>query len=286
MAVDISYFSMASIVALALFIVLIIPRALGHLVAVSWRLVLRRRRTPDPWLIGIAVVTLVCAGLAGAMAVWSDRAQHLLNASAAVSFSFLFFALPAVLQVLRAWASHGGRALNHALVALAVLSLPASMAIPTAALMQASAAAAASPTPPANPATAFADGQYFTDNEVANDPVDYPIAAFLDQNLSWHAAPPGPGPAPRHHSFYRDVPTFTAFWFDVTSNMLSFDATDTFGVLISRITNVRANWAFDLMIEAYKLLCALVLVAVTYDIFLRPLADRIRRGRHGNPPAG
>jgi hypothetical protein len=56
-------------------------------------------------------------------------------------------------------------------------------------------------------------------------------------------------------------------------------------VLISRITNVPANWAFALAVEGYKLLCALVLVAVTFDVFLRPMADRIRRVRRRVRPA-
>ena len=61
--------------------------------------------------------------------------------------------------------------------------------------------------------------------------------------------------------------------------MLTFDATDTFGILVSPITHVRANWAFSLAVFGYKLLCALVLVAVTFDAVLRPIGERIRRRR-------
>jgi hypothetical protein len=286
MAVEVSWFAIASIVALGIFMVAIIPRALGHLAAVAGRLVLRRRAEADPWLIAIAGVVLVCAGLVVGMAAFADRAQRLLHASAAVTFAFLFFALPAVLQVLRAWGRHHAhrpQVLSHLLVALAVLSLPASMAFPTAALMQATQGPAPASAPAgagagANPIAAYADGTYFTDNGVANDPVDYPAAAFLERDLSWHVVQPAPRPGHRH-SFYRDIPAFTAFWFDETTNMLAFDAPNSFGVLISRITNVPANWAFALAVEGYKLLCALVLVAVTFDVFLRPMADRIRRVR-------
>jgi hypothetical protein len=275
---DISYFSLASIAALIAFVAIMIPRALFHLA----RKLLGGSEPADRWLIAIAVSALACIGLGVVMAVWSDRAHRMLDASGAVTLTFLLFAAPAVLQVLRAWRSrHAKRVklLSHALVLLAILSLPASMAIPTAALMQATAlASAAAPAPPDHPSAAVVDERFFTDNEVANDPEDYPAAAFLEQNFTWRHTF-APHPRMRGVNFYREIPTFTAFWFDQTTNMLSFDATDTFGVLISRIAHVRANWAFSLAVFVYKLLCALVLVAVTFDNLLAPLLVRARRGR-------
>jgi hypothetical protein len=280
MPLDVSYFSLASIAALGVFILVIIPRSLWHLASVGVRLVARRPAGADLWLVLIGAAALVCGGLGWVMAAHTDRAERLLNASAAATFAFLFFATPAVLQVMRAWAN-GHRekitARGRLMVLLAVLSLPASMAIPTAALMRAAAAAGpdAAPIPADNPAAGLADARFFTDSEIANDPEDYPAARWLEQTLSWRAPPPGG--AKEVTSFVREVPTFTAFWFDQTTNMLSFDAADAFGVLISPITHVRANVGFSLMVWAYKLLCALILVAVTFDAFLRPLADRIRR---------
>ena len=285
MSVDISWFSLASILALALFILVIIPRALGHILAVAGRLARGRPSEADPWLVGIALVVLVCAGLVAGLALWSDRAQRALNASAAVTFAFLFFAAPAVMQVMRAWAvqhAHKAKAGSHVLAALAVLSLPASMAIPTAALMRAAALPPAAAAPADNPAAAIADARFFTDNEVANDPEDYPAAAWLARNFTWHAALPARRGG-RRRSFLAEAPAYTAFWFDETTNMLTFDAPDAFGVLVSRITHVRANWAFSLMVWGYKLLCALVLVAVTFDVFLLPLAETIRRTRRRRP---
>lgn len=283
MTVDVSYFSLASIAALLGFVLIMIPRALYYLGRVVLNALTGRREPVDGWLVAVALSTLACIGLGLAMALYSDRAHTLLNHSGAVTLSFLLFAAPAVAQVLRAWSNARARkvkALSHALVLLAIVSLPASMAIPTAALLQATAAPAGQSGAPlsSNPATSIVDGQYFTDNEVANDPEDYPVAAYLDQNFSWRRTF-APHPRMRGQNFYREIPTFTAFWLDQTTNMLTFDATDTFGVLVSRITHVRANWAFSLAVFLYKLLCALVLVAVTFDTILRPLADRLHRAR-------
>jgi hypothetical protein len=225
--------------------------------------------------------------LVGVTAVFNAKALALFNRSDAVALTFLFFAAPAVLQVLRAWANkHAKRSmvLSHGLVALAVLSLPASMAIPTAALLLPDAlknpAAAAAPPSPDNPAAALADERYFTDNEVANDPEDFPAATWLTDNLSWRLdIPDAPTPG---KNFYREIPIFTDFWFDQTSNALSLDGADTLGLLVSRITNVRTNVAFSAVVFLYKLLATLVLAAVTYDALLRPIiegAGRVRRRR-------
>ena len=92
---------------------------------------------------------------------------------------------------------------------------------------------------------------------------------------------PSAAARPGHRrGFLRQIPIYTEFWIDQTTNMLTFDATDTFGILVSPITHVRANWAFSLAVFGYKLLCALVLVAVTFDAILRPIGERIR-GRRG-----
>ena len=278
MDIQVSYFSLASLIALALFLVVIIPQSLWHLVRGVGRAFGRKELSFDPWLFAIGLITLVCIALVAAVSIYSDRTQRLLNASAALTFAFLFFALPAVLQVLRAWSSqHGHKAqvLSHPLVLLAILSLPASMAIPTAALMRTTQAAQASAAPADSPAAALVDDRFFTDSEIVNDPADYPIARFLQQYASWRP-PAASGPPTRRPSFYREVPMFTAFWFDQTTNMLTFDATDTFGVLISPISHVRANLAFSLAVWVYKLLCGLILVAVTFDTLLRPIGERVR----------
>ena len=278
--VEISYFSIASLLALAGFVAFMIPRALLYVGKAALVWLTGRREPVDRWLIAIGVAALVCIGLGAGMAVYSDRAHRMLDASGAVTFSFLLFAAPAVLQVLRAWRNkHAKRVkvLSHGLLLLAILSLPASMAIPTAALMRATALAGApAPGQTDNPAASIADERFFTDSEIVNDPDDYPIAAFLAANFTLR---PDAAQPRQMHGFYRQIPTFTAFWFDQTTNMLSFDATDTFGVLISPIAHVRANLAFSLAVFVYKLLCALVLVAVTFDNLLAPLFERLHRTR-------
>ncbi len=118
---------------------------------------------------------------------------------------------------------------------------------------------------------------------MANDPEDYPVATWLAQNLTWRRQ------TTLHHGsfgygFYREIPTFTAFWFDQTATVLTFDATDTFGVIVARITHVRANWSISLMVFLYKLLCAVVLVAVSFDTLLAPLALSLARAVRGKPP--
>ncbi len=269
MTVSISYFSLASIWALALFLAIMIPRALFHLGHVTVGAITRKPVPSDRWLLAIAVAMLICAGLALAAEVFQARTQDLLAQSELLVLNLLLFAAPAVLQVLRAFFRRRikqGRGLSHVLMALAILSLPASMATATAALLQSTAAAA----PADSPATAIGDSSYFTDNGVANDPVDYPIATWLQKNLAFtHTF------KFRHGvNFYRQIPVFTGFWFDETTDVLSFDGTDTFGVLVSPITFVRANWAMALAVFIYKLVCALVLVAVTFDALVRPLVDR------------
>jgi len=285
MDTEISDFSLLSLAALGVFLLVMIPRSLWHMARALGRLFGRKDTSVDPWLAAIGLTTLLCAGLVAGVMVYSDRSQRLLNASAALTFAFLFFALPAVFQVLRAWSSQHrrkARVLSHPLVLLAILSLPASMAIPTAALMRATEAAQPGAAPADNPAAAFVDERFFTDSEIVNDPQDYPAAQFLQRyaTVTVSAKPAGTG---HWRGFFRQVPMFTAFWFDQTSNMLTFDATDTFGVLISPITHVRANWAFALAVFGYKLLCALVLVAVTFDALLRPIGERIRGRRVDHP---
>ncbi len=282
MDTQISYFSLASLAALVVFLAVMIPMALWHLARAMGGVFGRKDKSVDPWLVAIGLSTLLCAALVAAVAIYSDRTQRLLNASAALTFAFLFFALPAVFQVLRAWSSqHGHKAqvLSHPLVLLAILSLPASMAIPTAALMRATQAVQPMAAPADNPAAAVVDERFFTDSEIVNDPVDYPVAQFLQRYATLTLPPPAPGARGHRRSFLREIPMFTAFWFDQTTNMLTFDATDTFGVLVSRIAHVRANWAFSIAVFGYKLLCALVLVAVTFDVLLRPIGERIRRRR-------
>ena len=275
MTVEVSYFSLICLLALGVFLAIMVPRSLFHLghVVVS-RLV--GRPTPiDGWLLGIAVSMLVCAALALAAALDNNRAQDILNRSAAPLLSLLFFALPAVLQVVRAWANkhaRSARAMSHVLVALAIVSLPASMAVATAALLQST--AAVSPTLD-SPAAALADDRYFTDSEMANDPADFPIATFLEQNATLSYAVP-PDLRLRGLRIYRQIPTFTAFWIDQTTDVLSFEASDCFGVVVSPITFVRDEWAIEAAVFVYKLLCALVLVAVSFDAILAPLFVRLR----------
>ncbi len=281
MAIEVSYFSLASIIALALFLAIITPRSIFHLGRVMVSALARKPVQADGWLVGIALSILLCAGLGVATGLFTDRARSLMNSSEAVVLTFLFFAAPAVFQVLRAWTigrtRKGGR-WSHALVALAILSLPASMAIPTAALLQATASTAGQTggAPSDNPAAGLANERYFTDSERVNDPEDYPIAAILQDDFSWtHTFAAAHGI--RGENFYREIPIFTAFWFDQTANVLTFEVTDTFGVVISRISHVRANWGFCLAVLLYKLLCAVVLVAVTFDVIWRPLVSSVQK---------
>lgn len=285
--IEASYFSLASIAALVVFLAIMAPRALLHTAAAIIGRLTGRPAPVDRWLVAIAVFMLLCAGLAVGAGMFNTKAHSLLNQSESVTLSFLFFALPSVLQVARAWFNSRARhalGLSHVLVALAVLSLPAAMAIPTAALLQAQASPTGQPAaaPADNPAAAVVNERYFTDNEVANDPEDYPIATFLGRNLTWSQTF-APDPTLMGRNFYKDVPLFTGFWFDQTADVLTFEATDTFGALVSRITYVRANWAFSLAVFLYKLLCALVLVAVSFDAFIGPLAARFRRPAHRHP---
>jgi hypothetical protein len=288
-----SDFSLACIIALALFVVIMAPRSLFHLGAAVVGLARRSGAPMDRWLVAMALAFLACAGLALATGVFNARAHSLVDRYEVVILSFLFFAAPPALQVARAWFNtrrQQARGLSHALSALAILALPASMAIPTAALMQAQQPApptagqapAASAQPPAAPpagSAALADDRFFTDNEVANDPVDYPQAAWLAANTSFSLSLPAP-PDLTGRIFYQEIPLFTGFWFDQTADALSLEASDTFGALISRITFVRANWAFSLAVFIYKLLSALVLVAVSFDAVIAPLAVRFRKVIH------
>ena len=277
----ISDFSVASMGALAVFLTIMIPWSLWHMLRSTGRALGWKGPPADPWLTAIGVMTLSCLALGGAVALYSDRTQRLLNASAALTIALLFFALPAVFQVLRAWSSqhgHKARVLSHPLVLLAILSLPASMAVPTAALMRASDAVQPISAPADNPAAALVDERFFTDSEIVNDPEDYPAAQVL-QRYATVALPQPPARRGHRRDMFGQIPIYTAFWIDQTTNMLTFDATDTFGVLVSPITHVRANWAFALAVFGYKLLCALVLVAVTFDAVLRPIGERIRRRR-------
>ena len=283
MDTQLSYFSLASLIALALFLGLIIPQSLWHLARGAGRVFGRKDRSVDPWLVAIGLITLVCAGMVVVVTIYSDRTQRLLNTSAALTIAFLFFALPAVLQVFRAWSSqHGHKAqvLSHPLVLLAILSLPASMAIPTAELMRTTQAVQPQAVRADNPSAAIVDDRFFTDSEFVNDPVDYPAARFLQQYATLTVPLPlGPSRHGHRRNVLRTIPIFTAFWFDQTTNMLTFDAADSFGVLVSPISHVRANWAFSLVVWLYKLLCGLILVAVTFDTVLRPIGQRIRGRR-------
>ena len=283
MTIEASDFSLICIGAMILFLAIMAPRALFHLGQVAVSAVTGNRTPVDRWLIAIAVSILLCTGMWLGTGLFNAKAHKLLDRYDLVALSFLFFAAPSGLQIARAWFNsrhRDARGLNHALVALAILALPASMAIPTAALMEAVA------TPPQaasdNPAAGVANAQFFTDNEVANDPEDYPIAAYLQANFSgrYNLAPPA---GLVGLNFYRHIPVFTAFWLDETTNVLSFEATDTFGVIVSRITYVRANWAFSLAVFLYKLLCGFALVAVSFDAFIAPVVALISRTSHHRP---
>ena len=289
MAVDVSYFSLASLISLALFLALIVPRSLAHVGHLLTGLVTRKPVPVDRWLIGIALAILACVGLAAAGDL-SVRARDMAASSEAVAFSFLLFATPALLQVLRAFAHRRTRTISlfsRLLVALAVLSLPASMAIPTAAVLQATAAPVGQPggAPADNPAAGLANAGYFTDSEPVNDPDDYPIATYLMRNANWTGTIPDLR-LTRHLHFYREIPVYTAFWLDQTTDILSFEATDVFGVEVSPIAHVRANWAISLAVLLYKTLCAVVLLAITFDPLWSPLAEALQerfRRRTGAP---
>ena len=293
MTMEVSYFSIASLAALALFLALMLPRALVHLAAVAVRVATRKPAAADRWLIAIAAAFLICAALATSAAVFRTHARTLLDRSNAATFAFLFFASPAVFQVLRAWDNRRvktSKLLSHALVALAVLSLPASLGVPTAALLHATQATteATAPAAPAAPAGALAaparyNDRYFTDNEYVNDPDDYPIARFLEQTLTWRIA--ADAQAAPGRAAYRQIPSYTAFWVDQTLAAVSLDATDAFGVIVGKITNVRANLPFSFAVFLYKLLCTLVLATVTFDAVLRPGIDSLQRWRR-KPGAG
>jgi hypothetical protein len=280
MIIDVSYFSLASLISLGLFLAIIVPRSVVHVAGLLAGRITGRAVHADRWLIAIAVAILVCLGF-GLVGVLSQSARDLANSSEAVALSFLLFATPALLQVLRAFAHRRARTISlfsQVLVVLAVISLPASMAIPTAAVLQATAAPTGQPggAPYDNPAAALANSRYFTDSEPVNDPDDYPIATYLSQNASWSIVAPRLQGV-RHQHFYRQIPIFTAFWLDQTTDVLSFEATDTFGVLVSPITHVRANWAISLAVLLYKTLCAVVLIALTFDPLVAPLVLGVHR---------
>jgi hypothetical protein len=283
MTIDVSYFSLASLISLALFLAIIIPRAVAHVANLLAGRLTGRAVRADRWLVAITVAILFCIGF-GVAGVLSQQARDLANSSEAVALSFLLFATPAVLQVLRAFAHRRMKTISlfsQVLVVLAVISLPASMAIPTAAVLQATAAPVGQPggARADNPAAALADSHYFTDSEAVNDPDDYPIATFLARNASWSGTVPRLQGV-RHQHFYRQIPIFTSFWLDQTTDVLSFEATDAFGVLVSPITHVRANWAMALAVLLYKTLCAVVLVALTFDPLWAPLGSAIQRTFH------
>ena len=285
MTIEASDFSLICIGAMILFLGIMAPRALFHLGQVTVGAVAGDRPRVDRWLIAIAVSILLCTGLWLGTGLFNAKAHTLLDRYDLVALSFLFFAAPSGLQIARAWFNSRHReagGLNHALVALAILALPASMAIPTAALMEAVAAPQDQAAASDNPASGVANAQFFTDNEVANDPVDYPIAAYLQANFSgsYTVAPP---PGMVGLNFYRHIPVFTAFWLDETTDVLSFEATDTFGAIVSRITYVRANWAFSLAVFLYKLLCGFALLAVSFDAFIAPFVTLVSRARHHRP---
>ena len=280
MIIDVSYFSLASLISLALFLAIIIPRAVLHVANLLAGRLTGRVVAVDRWLVGIAVAILFCVAFGGA-GVLSQQARDLASSSEAVALSFLLFATPALLQVLRAFAHRRTRTVSlfsQVLVVLAVISLPASMAIPTAAVLQATSAPTGQPggAPYDNPAAALANSRYFTDSEPVNDPDDYPIATYLSQNASWTIVAPRLQGV-RHQHFYRQIPIFTSFWLDQTTDVLSFEATDAFGVLVSPITHVRANWAMSLAVLLYKILCAVVLVALTFDPLVAPLVVGVQR---------
>jgi len=280
MAIDVSYFSLASLVSLALFLVIIVPRAILHVANLLAGRLTGRAVAMDRWLVAIAVAILFCIGF-GVAGVLSESARNLASSSEAVALSFLLFATPALLQVLRGFAHRRARSISlfsQVLVVLAVISLPASMAIPTAAVLQATAAPVGQPggAPYDNPAAALANSRFFTDSEAVNDPDDYPIATYLARNASWSGTVPRLEGV-RHQHFYRQIPIFTSFWLDQTTDVLSFEATDSFGVLVSPITHVRANWAMALAVLLYKTLCAVVLVALTFDPLVAPLVVGVQR---------
>ena len=101
--IEASYFSLASIAALVVFLAIMAPQAITHTVSALVARVKGRVQRADHWLVAIAVSILFCAGLAVGTGVFNTKAHNLLNQSEAVTLSFLLFALPSVLQVARAW---------------------------------------------------------------------------------------------------------------------------------------------------------------------------------------
>jgi hypothetical protein len=134
MTIDVSYFSLASLISLALFLAIMVPRAGLHVANLLAGRLTGRAVPVDRWLVAIVVSVLLCIGF-GVAGLMSQKARDLASSSEAVALSFLLFATPALLQVLRAFAHRRAKtisAFSQMLVVLAVLSLPASMAIPTA----------------------------------------------------------------------------------------------------------------------------------------------------------
>ena len=62
MTIEVSYFSLASIFALIVFLSIMIPRALFHLGHVIVGRLTRRPVSVDRWLVAIAFSILLCAG--------------------------------------------------------------------------------------------------------------------------------------------------------------------------------------------------------------------------------
>ena len=121
MPVAVSYFSIASMAALVLFLGIMIPRALFHLGLLGLGVFTRKRPANDPWLTAIGITFLICAGLAAAGTAFNANAKSLAASYESVTLAFLLFAAPAVLQVMRAWANVHAKqvkVLSHALVAL------------------------------------------------------------------------------------------------------------------------------------------------------------------------
>lgn len=275
MPIEISYFSLASVVALVLFLSIMLPRAVFHVGDIVFGALSGRSVAVDRWMLAVGVAFLLCVALASASIMAPTHAQTVVDRYNAIALAFLFFAAPSVLQVLRAWENRRAkkmRTLSHAMVALAIISLPASMGVPTAALLHAPGGRTSMTT------AAPANDSYFTDNEYINDKGDYPIAQFLEKSLTLRFTV-NPHGLITGHVIWRDIPIFTAFWIDQTLTATTFDATDAFGVTVGRITNVRNNFALDLAVFVYKLLCTLILAAVTFDLLIRPVVYGLQRGR-------
>ena len=80
LTIDVSYFSLASLVSLALFLAIIIPRSLVHVVNLLAGRIGGRAVQADRWLIAIVVAILLCVGfgVAGVLqpaapATWPPR---------------------------------------------------------------------------------------------------------------------------------------------------------------------------------------------------------------------